>query len=473
MRIVRYIEESGGPARVYAEALRDATSLVIDAVPRSRNAPRGPNVSVRFKLDVHRKPGGDTLQVGPSPSFRDLLDLAISVYVADEYSLRASQPDRWRRDLDFVFSTPDPAEWARASGSLTDALTFLSGDRYSFTWEPSRVLRPYGVGGTSLPRHFDVVCLFSGGIDSLIGAYRLLEQGRRVLLTGYQTDNISAHAQRILAGELHDLFGDQFSFVQCDIRPFQGRTPPEYPLPAISNLENTHRTRSFLFLSLAVAMAEISGARSIVVPENGLIALSVPLQTSRIGTLSTRTAHPLFLSRMLRFLRERGLFDGELRNPLLYDSKSDLIAGLAPRIRELLTSTVSCAHPGRVRKPGSRHCGHCVPCLYRRSGMLRAGLEELYEDDVYRNLPCLSETRRTDFRALTAFANKVLRARKAELQMMVLSHGHFPPDIGGTIGPWPATDYSPWCEMLTRWAGEFLQQARQLCSGETRNILRL
>src|SRR3546814_14385827 len=63
--------------------------------------------------------------------------------------------------------------------------------------------------------------------------------------------------------------------------------------------ENTQRGRSFLFYSLAtLAASAIDGRTTVDIPENGLIALNVPLDPLRFGALSTRPAHPHFIARL-------------------------------------------------------------------------------------------------------------------------------------------------------------------------------
>lgn len=50
------------------------------------------------------------------------------------------------------------------------------------------------------------------------------------------------------------------------------------------------------------------------VPENGLIALNVPLDPLRLGALSTRTTHPFYMARWNDLLSALGI-PGRLENP--------------------------------------------------------------------------------------------------------------------------------------------------------------
>src|SRR5207245_2433395 len=159
-------------------------------------------------------------------------------------------------------------------------------------------------------------------IDSLLGAYRLLYAEKRVLLVGHQAEGITASAQTRLFRWLKERFKKNVDFLQCRVARAQ-RSDPKHPLG--DKVEESHRPRSFLFLALATAAARAAQVRHIEIPENGLIALNPPLGTSRLGTVSTRTAHPAFLKGFSSLLKKADIFDGEIRNPFLYLSKTDMV----------------------------------------------------------------------------------------------------------------------------------------------------
>jgi hypothetical protein len=79
--------------------------------------------------------------------------------------------------------------------------------------------------------------------------------------------------------------------------------------------EDSTRGRSFLFFALGVFAGTGLSRRFVLrVPENGLIALNVPLDPLRLGSNSTRTTHPYYMARWNDLLGELGI-NGELRNP--------------------------------------------------------------------------------------------------------------------------------------------------------------
>src|SRR4051812_39010165 len=103
----------------------------------------------------------------PSPAARDLLRVAAAVYCADKVARRDATRDAWTREIELELPVANRASWQRARPALTEALAFLSGDRWKLRFRASG--EQPGPGETRVARP-DAVCLFSGGLDSLTGA---------------------------------------------------------------------------------------------------------------------------------------------------------------------------------------------------------------------------------------------------------------------------------------------------------------
>lgn len=455
--VVRYVGKRACRDLEYQDHLKNGKAVLVDMLSATRN------VTVQFWRD------GSLLYVPMAPESRDLLDLAVNVYIADEITKREDKQNCWTRRFHFTVPVRDTDRWANARKGLMKTLGFLTQDSFGFSF-PERGNLPRGVKHRNqVPHDFDAVCLFSGGIDSLLGAYALLSEGRKVLLVGHQAEPVTASAQKEISLRLCERFPGRATLIQCRVARAKTKEPA-YELPA--KVEDSHRPRSFLFLALAVTVAKAAKVSEIFIPENGLIALNPPLQVSRVGSHSTRTAHPIFLTRLLDTLMAGGIYSGEIHNPLLYESKTDLLRDLDPFLIPLIKRSVSCSHPSRYQDEGVRHCGYCVPCLYRRAAMMVPGIDrsEDYAFDVFRTQRSLRQKRelteyaQSDARAMVPFAIRVLNSSEAELEMILLSHGYFPPEVGGRIGPRRTTTYSDWTEMLRRWATDFLVEVPKRCT---------
>jgi hypothetical protein len=139
--------------------------------------------------------------VFPSETGIDLLVLAAHIHAADTRISRASEAqDGWTREIRLVIPVSDPTKWNRCIPLLQRILNFLTGDKWTVGFRP----RPKGFEHIAPDRPtqpssvlFDELTLFSGGLDSLIGAINLLEDGKIPLLISH-ADSTTSKAQKDL-----------------------------------------------------------------------------------------------------------------------------------------------------------------------------------------------------------------------------------------------------------------------------------
>lgn len=162
---------------------------------------------------------------------------------------------------------------------------------------------------------FNSVCLFSGGLDSFVGAIDLLDAGQKPLFVSHYWD-ISTSSQKLCAERIASVYGDM------EIRHVRAHVGFPNDLVIGSEAEKTTRGRSFLFLALAALAASGMTDPDIYIPENGLISLNVPLDPLRLGAWSTRTTHPFYLAKWQ-----------ELLSGLESPARSEIRTGLRPRER--------------------------------------------------------------------------------------------------------------------------------------------
>jgi 7-cyano-7-deazaguanine synthase in queuosine biosynthesis len=312
--------------------------------------------------------------LSPSPVARDLLRLGGAVYCADKTVKRAQTPDLWTRDLHLQVPVSDVHLWDGARGELTRALSFLSGDR----WQLSFVADTSPAATGPLVDDYHGVSLFSGGLDSLAGVIDLLEQGKRLVLVGHHDSPLTDHKQVELFEALKRKYGpDAVSLRRLFLRPAGRRSLQARPLPR--GVENTTRSRSFMFFAAGLAVADALGEQTpLFVPENGFIGINVPLTPARAGSLSTRTTHPLYMHLMRRALDRLGL-DHAIKNPYRLLTKGELLERNPNRkfLLRLAPKSVSCSHPEAPRwaKRPQGNCGYCYPCLIRRASMHHVGAD--------------------------------------------------------------------------------------------------
>ena len=156
--------------------------------------------------------------------------------------------------------------WRGVLPVLVRTLTFLTGDMWDIQLRSGEV--PTAPTGKSKLKKVETVCLFSGGLDSLIGAIDMLEEGRVVALVGHYGAGLTGSIQRDVLLALTKRYGSAAIPVRFYVQPAKRKREGE----------PTMRSRSFLFLALAVAVMDaIGGAVPLTIAENGLISLNVPL----------------------------------------------------------------------------------------------------------------------------------------------------------------------------------------------------
>jgi len=177
--------------------------------------------------------------------------------------------------------------------------------------------------------------------------------------------------------------------------------------------EVTSRSRSFLFISLALVVASlIDSELPVLVPENGFIGINIPLTSSRSGSCSTRTTHPNFINLFNKLLLNIGI-SNEIINIYKGMSKGQILEEIKDNelLKNLAKKTISCSHPCQVRYLSEsipQNCGSCYPCLVRRAAMLSANIEDCdYKFDLNKEL-INTEDRGSDFRALLLSLKKYL-----------------------------------------------------------------
>ncbi len=309
-----------------------------------------------------------------NPTALDLVLFALAIYGCDRAAAREETDDRWTRRFALEMPVTDPAVWNAAKPVAERTISFLTGDecQIDFVASDQEIL---GKDFRKAKRNFrqrttasgSTASLFSGGLDSLIGAIDWLEDhpARSITLSGaYDPDAEPASSDQ---SRLFDDLSLPYSERMHRLTSRMGiRGTGE---------ESTYRSRSFCFVAFGVLAAQfIDEPARLLIPENGSIALNYPLTPARSGSLSTRTVHPFFLQQLRELLSAVSLAC-ELKNPYEFKTKGEMVKEC--RNEKLLKfayeHSVSCGNRKRfkIHVPGAtaKHCGYCVPCLFRRAAL--------------------------------------------------------------------------------------------------------
>lgn len=320
----------------------------------------------------------------------DLVRIAAYVYAADQSVSRGGPADvyakRWRRHFGMAIPVSDPSFWNRDDicSQIKITLEFLSDDVWEFSFSqavPDAEQLVLSLGDKHLLRNPDSVILFSGGADSLCATVdAVTRQGMRPVVVSHRSaPNVDALQKRLVA-ELRQRF-------------------PRWDFPQISiwvhrkggdAAETSQRTRSFLFASLGTAIAAQLGLSQVLLADNGVASINLPINSQLVGALASRSTHPKFIYLFNGLVAN--VFQSRIvvSNPLWSHTRPEALACLKEAgVADLLQETNSCARR-RGRPQVQPHCGVCSQCIDRRFGSLAAGLEEhdlaeRYEIDIFRD----------------------------------------------------------------------------------------
>lgn len=303
----------------------------------------------------------------PEPRAWDFLSIALSVIASDLTVSRSKSPDGWTREFELTIAVSDPDFWNGQRALLEKMVKFLSTDVWSIAF----------VGGGFLPAPpkkavfptEDSVSLISGGLDSFIGALDLAKSGKKPYLVS-QTVTGDGEKQRHFA----QIIGGGLSHIQLNHNasvPKQDSSPP------------SQRTRSLMFLAYAITTATTLKKHKdgevvdLYMSENGLISVNPPLTGSRLGSLSTRTTHPIFI-KLFQSLIDNASLNISIVNNYKFKTKGEMLKEAVDQdfLQANAHKTTSC---GRFGVHGKKHCGRCVPCIIRRAAFLKWGMDDATE----------------------------------------------------------------------------------------------
>ncbi len=218
------------------------------------------------------------------------------------------------------------------------------------------------------------VCLLSGGLDSATCLAIAREQGYECYCLSFdygQRHRIELESARRLATSL---CASEHRVAKIDLRVFGGSAlTSNIDVPKERAEEEMSRSipvtyvpaRNTIFLSFALAYAEVVGASDIFIGVNAIDYSGYPdCRPEFIHAFET-------MANLATRAGVEGATKIAIRTPLIAMTKPDIVRK-AVQLGVDLRSTHSCYDPGAKGEP----CGQCDSCILRRKGFDEAGVED-------------------------------------------------------------------------------------------------
>lgn len=386
----------------------------------------------------------------------DFFLVSAIVYGVDNLLSRAIYSnDGWSREIEIVFPVKNLTIWKGKELKLKQILDFLTGDDWQISFREIEdvVLFQPQTSDRVIPIYekdsIKLVSLFSGGLDSLIGIIdklgELKENERILLVSHFDSKSPGPNGdQNKLYNHLMTEYSNKIYWVQSKLALSRKDTDGNR-----ITVENNYRSRSLFFIGLGCYLSPID---ELIIPENGTISINYPLTPSRVSSLSTRTTHPYVLKNTQKLLSELGIFT-TLNNPYAFKTKGEMImecARTSPFIKSIFQDSVSCGKRGRKQNnkdfKKAEHCGRCMPCIYRRAALNKAGLDN---EEHYGNfITKVSSLGKNDLPALFSYLKRDISLEQMKRDLLV----------NGNID---INDLTKYAEMVLRSKDEVLKLFRE------------
>jgi len=218
------------------------------------------------------------------------------------------------------------------------------------------------------------VILLSGGLDSATCLAMARDQGFRTLAISFRYGQ--RHAVELAASQrvAKALGADRHQIVDIDLRAFGGsaltadiEVPKDRPEAELeSGVPITYvPARNTIFLSFALALAEVEDAADIFIGVNAVDYSGYP---------DCRPEFVAAFEAMANLATKAAAVDGRkltIHAPLMHLTKADIIK-TGQKLGVDYGLTISCYDP----TPEGESCGHCDSCQLRKKGFAEAGVPD-------------------------------------------------------------------------------------------------
>lgn len=254
--------------------------------------------------------------------------------------------------------------WNENLKEINDLVRWVSGENFKITFIENMLIDKTNNSMLPLVNNRSVT-LFSGGLDSLTGAFRNFNEGIESDYIGF----INKKEEKTYQEELQEFY---FTVFKSNTDIILINKPIDKKKHLIQS------TRSLLYLALAIAKAFYNKSKQVYLYENGILSLNPTIN----NRFTTKTTHPKTIYAYNLLLKQLGI-DIQINHPFIFSTKGEQIDAMDQEFKNVISKTFTCGS-GRSNqlKTHIGQCGVCIPCLLRKIS-LAAYENENYDSKYY------------------------------------------------------------------------------------------
>ncbi|EGO7694538.1 hypothetical protein LT234_002406 [Enterococcus faecalis] len=277
----------------------------------------------------------------------DIVNVMLAAFDGD-ISTDGDSKNKNPRKISISVKVYDVERWEGSKGDLIELLNWASGDLFSVSFEKNKQV--FNILPLEIPSsQKKCITLFSGGLDSLAGAYHNFSNDISSDYVGYVNKLEEQTHQVLLQSFYNKIFSTHGS--EIDIRN-------KYQKSKVFHFQST---RSLLYLSLAISRAISNSTREIRMYENGILSLN-----PEFGRYTTKTTHPKTIFLYNELLSALG-YDIRILNKFEYRTKGEVIESMNFEFKSQIKNTFTCGKSRAGRHYNHKgQCGTCIPCILRK-----------------------------------------------------------------------------------------------------------
>ncbi|MFB5166145.1 hypothetical protein ETC01_16210 [Geobacillus sp. NFOSA3] len=295
---------------------------------------------------------------GSQTNFQIAFDIVDVMYLIYHFDISTKPKENQPRTGIINIPVTNVKLWMSVKPELEKLVNWVSEDNISFKFNEVKKQNQFITLLSENTIKRDVVTLFSGGLDSLAGAYENYFKKIDSDYTGFVNNDPEGNTQRTLRNFYHQCFPNN----DVHIIKMENQQKKKHHMQS---------TRSLLYLSLAISKAISVNSNKVFIYENGILSLNPEIH----GRNTTKTTHPRTIF-LFNSILEKLNVDIKIINPFTFKTKGEVINSMNSIFKEQIKSTHTC---GKSRLPRQYchkgQCGVCIPCLLRKISMAAYDLE--------------------------------------------------------------------------------------------------